>query len=870
MRHHSFAAQTTYPVCLLVPSIQQDQILREYLDPFPISASEVMILDLHQKQGAKKTPVAEMKEYVESELVQTFEDLGVEYLIVADADYFKVLTKTTKADANVGYVLDCAFGPWKVVYVPNHKQVFYDPEKVRAKISAGMNALIEHRAGSYQHPGTDIIKFAAYPETDDEIEQWLIRLLEMDCPLTIDIEAFSLKHNTAGIGSISFAWNQHEGIAFAVDYAAHDPAYPRTSAADGTYGSQVHHPYRKKMLRAFFDKYLQRAIYHNIAFDVYVLIFELFMADILDTEGLLTGLNTMLRDWDCTKLITFLATNSCAGNKLKLKEQAQEFAGNWAVDDIKDIRKIPLPELLQYNLIDSLSTWYTHTKHHGTMIADQQEEIYETIFKPATVDIIQMQLTGMPINMQRVGEVRALLETDAQTALDKIQASLLVQSFTYHLQEEHVRKRNEKLKKKQITMSDDEVAEVEFNPNSGPQTQMLLYETLGLPVIAYTDAKQPSTDADTLKALRNHTQDPLVIGLLNGLLDYAAVGIILSTFIPAMENAALGKDGWHYLFGNFNLGGTLSGRLSSSKPNLQNIPAKSKYAKLIKSCFEAPPGWLFCGLDFNSLEDRISALTTKDPNKIKVYTDGYDGHCLRAFAYYGENMSDIDPASVASINSIAKLYEDERQESKVPTFALTYQGTFRTLMVKCGFDEAKARRIEAAYHELYEVSDKWIAAKLQEAGKTGYVTAAFGLRVRTPLLKQVVAGTRKTPYEATAEGRSAGNALGQSWCLLNSRAGSEFMGKVRVSEHRLNIRPTSQIHDAGYFLIRDDIEAIQYANEHLVKAVEWQAHPDISHPEVGLGGELSIFYPNWSKEITIPNGATESEIFAVIEKHLTG
>ncbi len=54
--------------------------------------------------------------------------------------------------------------------------------------------------------------------------------------------------------------------------------------------------------------------------------------------------------------------------------------------------------------------------------------------------------------------------------------------------------------------------------------------------------------------------------------------------------------------------------------NLQNLPATgSKYAKLIKSCFQAPPGWLLCGIDFNSLEDRISALTTRDPQKLKVY-----------------------------------------------------------------------------------------------------------------------------------------------------------------------------------------------------------------------------------------------------------
>lgn len=57
-----------------------------------------------------------------------------------------------------------------------------------------------------------------------------------------------------------------------------------------------------------------------------------------------------------------------------------------------------------------------------------------------------------------------------------------------------------------------------------------------------------------------------------------------------------------------------------------------------------PPGWIFAGADFASLEDYISALTTRDPNKLKVYIDGYDGHCLRAYAYFPERMPDIKTA----------------------------------------------------------------------------------------------------------------------------------------------------------------------------------------------------------------------------------
>ena len=104
--------------------------------------------------------------------------------------------------------------------------------------------------------------------------------------------------------------------------------------------------------------------------------------------------------------------------------------------------------------------------------------------------------------------------------------------------------------------------------------------------------------------------------------------------------------------------------------NLQNLPAGSTYGELIKECFMGPEGHLFCGADFASLEDMISALTTKDSNKLAVYTQNYDGHCLRAFSYFKDEMPDIED-TVASINSIKKLYPDWRQESKAPTFLLT-------------------------------------------------------------------------------------------------------------------------------------------------------------------------------------------------------
>lgn len=235
-----------------------------------------------------------------------------------------------------------------------------------------------------------------------------------------------------------------------------------------------------------------------------------------------------------------------------------------------------------------------------------------------------------------------------------------------------------------------------------------------------------------------------------------------------------------------------------------------------------------------------------------------------------DSVEEIPPAvhDVERVNAIADKYPEFRQQSKMPTFLLTYDGSWRGIVDQTGWSEDKARSVEGRYHELYQVSDQWVAARIQEASKCGYVTTAFGLRVRTPILHQAILGNRQTPKEAAAEARTAGNALGQGWGLLNTRASVEFMSKVRAHpEYRTAIRPCSHIHDAQYHLIRDDMAMLVWMNTHLVQAVEWQDDPLIAHPEVKLGGELSIFYPSWAEELSLPNHASEEKIKELAMKH---
>src|SRR5690606_7253564 len=135
-------------------------------------------------------------------------DLGVKYIVVGESDYFKTLAGVKKAEAYLGYVLPNAFpesmkGQFQVLYAPNFRQVFHNPGPTKAKITQAFDALWEHQKGRYREPGCDIISYADYPSTMTDIAVWLQKLIDMDKPLTADIEAFSLKHHSAGIGTIS-------------------------------------------------------------------------------------------------------------------------------------------------------------------------------------------------------------------------------------------------------------------------------------------------------------------------------------------------------------------------------------------------------------------------------------------------------------------------------------------------------------------------------------------------------------------------------------------------------------------------------------------------------------------------------------------
>lgn len=577
MRHIVFEDSDHHPIALLIKNtaFNKQEIINNYLEPLKkvgIPASDVVAMDLHYNRS-NKAPAGLVKEYV-ADLLPALDAVGVMTIYCADAAYFRALTgqRKGKAEAHLGYVLQCGVEDYEhmnVILGVNHKSLVYNPAN-EPKLVMSVETLVNKVTGNYEAPGQNIIHYEDYPRSTQAIAQWLDSLHQYD-ELACDIETFSLRFNEAGIGTATFCWNQHEGIAFPVDYAPYD------APVDGLYGYQWDNREVKALLRNFFETYRGTIIWHNSPFDTKVFIYELWMDTLLDTKGLLKGLDTLYAQIHDTKIIAYLATNSCAGNTLSLKDLAHEFAGNYAQDEINDIRKIPLSGLLKYNLIDGLCTWFVKNKYYPIMVRDDQEAIYHDLMMPSQKVITQTELTGMPLNPESVADARLKLESILDKHLNTLVSKPVIQRLEKELtgrawwKDYQDRKKKAKNPDKIFPKDKDTFPTVPFNPNSGPQMQVLLYEIMDLPVLDLTASKQPATGGDTLEKLENHTDKQDYLDILGAIRGYAEAAKILSSFIPAFERAIDKNDGVTYLHGSFNLGGTKSGRLSSSDPNLQNI-----------------------------------------------------------------------------------------------------------------------------------------------------------------------------------------------------------------------------------------------------------------------------------------------------------
>lgn len=584
--------------------IKESDLIKEHLDYYYKDNYVAIGIPVDAKGKDRKELMDEIQE-----LYPPFK-----VVICANTDMFKTITKIHHKGKD-GIACDSPLG--KTFIVPNWRAIIYDSnqetrlkfimERVDEFLNTGMSSIL----------GSNVLQDIKYYLEGDDYSSGFKKLYNYDA-LTVDIETTSLHHYNGVILSIAFSWNIHDGIAMQVS----------------------DNPKIKELLKEFFLNYKGKKIFHNASFDTMFLIYHCFMKDLEDWNGMLEGLHCIFNNLEDTKIIAYLALNTCTTTSLSLKDLSHEYTGDYAQSDIDDCSKIPMERLLPYNVTDTCATWYVYDKYKPRMIQDQQEEIYNTLLLPSLKTLVETQLVGFRLNPKKVEDLAANLYTDQYMLQDKLKKNKLISTFEEQLKKELVFEYNNEHKKKKKTVEDFDYWC--FNFNSDLQVRKFLYNYLQLPVIDLTKSKQPSTSTETLEKLLHHTQDNDIKEALNAFFELSKVTKIITAFLDNFTNAPE-INNLKGLYGNFNLCGTKSGRLSSSNPNLQQLPSTgSPYAKPVKKIFTAPKGYVFCGADQRSLEDHISALITKDPQKLLVYTDNYDGHCLRSFSYYKEQMPDIE------------------------------------------------------------------------------------------------------------------------------------------------------------------------------------------------------------------------------------
>ncbi len=255
----------------------------------------------------------------------------------------------------------------------------------------------------------------------------------------------------------------------------------------------------------------------------------------------------------------------------------------------------------------------------------------------------------------------------------------------------------------------------EFNINSPPQLREVLFERLRLPSRGVRRGKTGglSTDVDVLNRLA--AEHPLPAKVL----EYRGLAKLLSTYVDALLAAVDPADG--RLHTDFRQTVAATGRLSSSNPNLQNIPIRGEEGRRIRSAFVPEPGALFIAADYSQIELRVMAHLSEDPGLRASFLAGEDIHARTAAEIFGAL-----PGTVTA---------DMRRVAKVINFGIMYGMGPQRLAAELGIALNAAQRYIEQYFERYQGVRAFIERTIAEGRETGYVSTMFGRRRPVPELR---------------------------------------------------------------------------------------------------------------------------------------
>lgn len=321
-----------------------------------------------------------------------------------------------------------------------------------------------------------------------------------------------------------------------------------------------------------------------------------------------------------------------------------------------------------------------------------------------------------------------------------------------------------------------ELAGQEFNLSSPKQLGEILFTKLGLPIIKKTPKGAPSTAEEVLAELAETYELPQL------LMEHRGLAKLKSTYtdkLPLMIKPQTGR-----VHTSYHQAVAATGRLSSTDPNLQNIPVRNEQGRRIRQAFIPCAGYKLVAADYSQIELRIMAHLSGDKGLLTAFAEGKDIHKATAAEVFGVALEAVT--------------SDMRRSAKAINFGLIYGMSAFGLAKQLGIGRAEAQKYMDLYFERYPGVLEYMERTRQQADAQGYVETLFGRRLYLPDIKSRNAGLRKAAERAAINAPMQGTAAD-----IIKRAMINVDGWIRGIEDQ-SIRMLMQVHDELVFEIREE------------------------------------------------------------------
>ncbi|MDV2078761.1 DNA polymerase I [Marinobacter xestospongiae] len=588
--------------------------------------------------------------------------------------------------------------------------------------------------------------------TDAELDAWLQRLAK--APLfAFDTETTSLNYSQAEIVGVSFAIEPGEAayVPLAHDYLG----APEQLDRDQTLAK----------LKPLLEDPSHHKVGQNLKYD----------KNVLANHGItLEGIaeDTMLESYVLNSVASRHDMDSLARKYLGLDTiKFETIAGKGAKQ--LTFNQIDLEQAAPYAAEDADITLRLHQTLRPRLDGlGRLAEVYNTIELPLVPVLSRMEQRGALVDAERL----AVQSKELAARMEELQAAAY------------------------------EEAGEEFNLGSPKQLQAIFYDKMGLPVIKKTPKGAPSTAEPVLQELAHEHALPRLI------LEHRSLSKLKSTYtdsLPGMISARSGR-----VHTSYHQAVAATGRLSSSEPNLQNIPIRTAQGRRIRQAFIAPEGYKLMAADYSQIELRIMAHLSGDEGLLTAFANGEDIHRATAAEVFGVALEDVS--------------DDQRRSAKAINFGLIYGMSAFGLARQLDVERKVAQQYIDRYFERYPGVLRYMDDIRKQAHDDGYVETLFGRRLYLPEIN-----ARNKQMQQAAE-RTAINAPMQGTAADIIKRAMITVEEWLLSEHPDDARMIMQVHDELILEVRED--AVERVREGLVARMS--AAADLRVPllvEAGVG-----------------------------------